>query len=141
MHYNYFRDYDPAIGRYVQSDPIGLEGGFNTFAYVRASPLRFVDPNGLREPPGDGSGSARWPGKSPLEVAQQLWHELTPQGDCERKCKWSVSFASGFSSTSILVVTQGAGLPGLPGFGLACNLYMWNKCKKGCDERVPICPI
>ena len=46
LHYNYFRDYDPAIGRYTQSDPIGIWGGLNTFAYVESSPLVFTDPEG-----------------------------------------------------------------------------------------------
>ena len=45
--YNYFRDYDPSIGRYVESDPIGLNGGLNTFAYVGSRPLRVGDLLGL----------------------------------------------------------------------------------------------
>ena len=47
LHYNYFRDYDPATGRYVESDPIGLDGGMNTYLYGNANPLKFSDPLGL----------------------------------------------------------------------------------------------
>jgi hypothetical protein len=57
-HYNYFRDYDPAVGRYVESDPIGLRGGPNTFAYVTNNPISRTDPLGLM---GAHSGEYRYP--------------------------------------------------------------------------------
>jgi RHS repeat-associated protein len=46
LHQNYFRDYDPILGRYIESDPIGLEGGLNTYGYVYQNPVRFIDPDG-----------------------------------------------------------------------------------------------
>ncbi len=44
LNQNYFRDYEPGTGRYVQSDPIGLEGGISTFSYVDSYPLNNYDP-------------------------------------------------------------------------------------------------
>jgi RHS repeat-associated protein len=52
LHYNYFRDYDPKTGRYIEPDPIGVRGGLNIYGYTQNNPIISVDPRGL----------ARWTG-------------------------------------------------------------------------------
>ncbi|WP_027710090.1 RHS repeat-associated core domain-containing protein [Zooshikella ganghwensis] len=72
LFYNYLRDYDPETGRYIESDPIGLQGGLNTFAYVHGNPMRYYDPYGL------------W-----------AWGDPLPQGLVD----FSAGFGDGISST------------------------------------------
>ncbi|WP_414609413.1 RHS repeat-associated core domain-containing protein, partial [Stenotrophomonas sp. BR163] len=51
LHYNVQRDYDPASGRFVTSDPLGLHGGISTYGYVKGNPLTSIDPDGMQAIP------------------------------------------------------------------------------------------
>jgi len=76
LHYNYFRDYDPAVGRYVESDPIGLGGGIGSFSYSNANPIGSIDPLGLFSMStivswsDDGGGTNGEPGLTTQQVGQ-----------------------------------------------------------------------
>lgn len=47
LHQNWWRDYDPSIGRYLQSDSLGLEADLNTYAYADNNPIGTYDEDGL----------------------------------------------------------------------------------------------
>ena len=81
LYYNYFRDYQPSLGRYVQADPIGLRDGVNIFSYSRHSPLMLFDYTGLSR----GSG---W--NEPLIPDQPYGFDFEPccaaHDDCYGNC-------------------------------------------------------
>ena len=59
LYYNDHRYYDPAHGRYLSPDPLGLHAGSNGYVYVNGNPLKHVDPSGLVLFAFDGSGNDR----------------------------------------------------------------------------------
>jgi RHS repeat-associated protein len=64
LHYNRFRYYSPELGRYLQQDPLGIEGGINLYAYVD-NPLIDVDIDGLAKSPAPGKCKNKPPKKKP----------------------------------------------------------------------------
>jgi RHS repeat-associated protein len=94
LSYNMRRDYDMSVGRYVQSDPIGLRAGLNTYAYVSNKPLIAKDPFGL----------AKWTG-TVNSIGVEVWgrdeFELESECKCGYKLRTVVKatyFSFGFSA-------------------------------------------
>jgi RHS repeat-associated protein len=77
LHYNYFRDYDPSLGRYGESDPVGLKGGINSYLYVHAAPVALRDPLGLFWSPAHyymTYSELRKIGVNPIVAETLAWH-------------------------------------------------------------------
>ncbi len=58
LHYNWFRYYEPEIGRYISVDPIGfiMEDEINLYSFTRSNPIHRIDPLGLQSS-NQGSGT------------------------------------------------------------------------------------
>ena len=85
LSYNYFRDYNPSTGRYVESDPSGIRGGINLYIYANANPLVSIDPKGLVTWTGSvwvGTGKVgKKVGKIPLKVGK-IFVDLELESEC-----------------------------------------------------------
>jgi len=104
LNYNYFRDYDPAIGRYAQSDPIGLGSGLNTYVYTMGNPTAQVDPDGLE---------VKWKGelRSGAVIPGIGAHGIYFEFESECKCNKIVTI-SGFAA--FIAVGAGIKVPYVP---------------------------
>jgi len=87
LNYNYFRDYDPAIGRYVESDPIGIDGGIGTYSYAGDTPLLLTDPTGQEPPRGGERGATGGAGGQNTGNPSKHCRELSPPEQGFVECK------------------------------------------------------
>jgi RHS repeat-associated protein len=157
LNYNYFRDYETAAGRYVESDPIGLRGGRSTYSYVADRPFNYADPKGLAALvcwnvpsatnmywfPERGYPTIYYAGRQCIEIDTP--EETACFGNCDKimnKCSTMMGTISQVTVVPCTLIGLASTAAGLLGAGL-CDSYFstWDQqgAYAGCDAGYKNC--
>jgi len=122
--HNVNRDYDSGVGRFVQSDPIGLSSGMNTYAYAHSNSLLYVDPDGKASTIAMcvAAGLIAYGGYT-------LWSKYSCQNDCELDCAKQHICSTGCPHSE-----------GNTGPLNACKRVCFAKCWLGMGKKGPMGP-
>jgi RHS repeat-associated protein len=135
--YNYFRDYDPQTGRYVESDPTGLSGGINTYAYAFGNPVTWSDRLGLK--PGDLFPSSS-PGALQAAAVDALNWVYQTYGTVNAEYAGTVYLDPAGNYVATNPISQGQGATVQPSYGpggynaVQAYFHTHGKCLKNYDN-------
>lgn len=137
LYYNRARYYDPAVGRFISEDPLGLGGGINHYAYVGNDPVNYRDPTGMDDTcggsgdPSSGPSGGTDPGGPPI-YASLVADEQSGDGS---GCSDTGGDSGGNSGSDLGTVTGPPDGPPGDGFGDDPFPFM------GLGQQTPVCPL